>query len=123
MFDRWFIVVAMQRYVANADYEDHDSNPLFLQKGDEVILGEVDATWPGWVWAENGTGQKGYVPEEILEPVENHRFRATAAFDPSVLAVKRGDVLDSLRQIHRWHWCRNERGQCGWVADYLLRQH
>jgi hypothetical protein len=29
--------------------------------------------------------------------------------------------LESLRQIHGWHWCLNERGEAGWVAGYLLR--
>jgi len=29
--------------------------------------------------------------------------------------------LKSIRQIHGWHWCRNDRGEEGWVAGYLLR--
>lgn len=111
----------MTRYVANADYEDKDSDPLFLQVGDQVSIGIADATWPGWVWAENGNGRKGYVPMEILEPLDDSRFVAKEAFDPKVLTLKRGDALESLRQIHRWHWCQNQRGEQGWVADYLLK--
>lgn len=111
----------MTTYVANADYEDKDSDPLFLQPGDEVTTGVCDQTWPGWVWAENRDGKNGYVPEEILEPLGEGRFSATDAFDPTVLTLKRGDALESLRHIHRWHWCRNQRGEQGWVADYLLK--
>lgn len=115
------MVSFMTSYVANADYEDKDSDPLFLQPGDEVTTGVCDPTWPGWVWAENRDGKKGYVPEEILEPMGEGRFSAMASFDPTVLTLKRGDVLESMKQIHRWHWCRNQRGQEGWVADYLLK--
>mgnify|MGYP006210895907 CR=1 FL=1 len=32
-----------------------------------------------------------------------------------------GDELESLRQIHGWHWCRSAKGDEGWVAGYLLK--
>jgi hypothetical protein len=38
-----------------------------------------------------------------------------------VLTIRRGDRLVSVRQIHGWHWCRNDAGAEGWVAGYLLR--
>lgn len=111
----------MATFTVNADYEDKDSDPLFLQPGDEVTTGVCDQTWPGWVWAENNHGKNGYVPEEILEPMGEGRFAVIEAFDPTVLTVKRGDVVESLKQIHRWYWCRNAAGKEGWVADYLLK--
>ena len=76
---------------------------------------------PGWVWATDVAGNDGYVPEEILKPLGNGRYSAAEAFDPAVLTIRRGDPLQSLRQIHGWHWCRNGRGEEGWVAGYLLR--
>lgn len=111
----------MPTFIANADYEEKDPNPLHLQPGDEVSAGPVDRAWPGWVWASNGDDQDGYVPEEILEPLGEGRFAAIEPFDPTVLTIKRGDRLESVRQIHGWHWCSNERGEHGWVAGYLLK--
>jgi hypothetical protein len=111
----------MASFTANSDYEDHDSDPLFLQPGDVVRAGAADQTWPGWVWASDAAGRDGYVPQEILERLEDGSCRALAAFDPTVLTVRRGERLESLRQIHGWHWCRNGRGEEGWVAGYLLR--
>jgi len=32
----------MTKFVANADYEDRDSDPLFLAPGDEVTTGGCD---------------------------------------------------------------------------------
>lgn len=111
----------MARFTANADYEEKDSDPLRLAPGDEVNVGPLDRAWPGWVWASDENGNDGYVPESILEPLGEGRFAAIEAFDPAVLTIRRGDALDSIRQIHGWHWCRNGRGEEGWVAGYLLK--
>ena len=111
----------MPEFIVNADYEEKDPHPLRLEPGDEVSVGPVDRAWPGWVWASDGEGRAGYVPEGILEPLGEGRFAVMEAFDPTVLAVKRGDRVESLKQIHGWHWCRRDDGTQGWVAGYLLR--
>jgi hypothetical protein len=111
----------MPSFTANADYTESDSDPIRLQAGDIVHAGPADRAWPGWIWATDARGRDGYVPEEILVPRCDGSSEATAAFDPTVLAVRRGDRLESLRQIHGWHWCRNQQGREGWVAGYLLR--
>jgi hypothetical protein len=111
----------MATFTANSDYEEKDSDPIRLRPGDEVRVGVADRTWPGWVWASDDQGNDGYIPEEILKPLGDGCFAATEAFDPTVLKIQRGDCLQSLRQIHGWHWCRNDSGSEGWVAGYLLR--
>jgi Variant SH3 domain len=108
-------------YIANSDYEEKDRAPIRLQAGDEVQLGDVDRAWPGWVWAKHAAGSSGYVPLEMLKELGDGRWVVIEAFDPTVLTVKRGDRLESTRQIHGWHWCRNGLGVEGWVAGYLLR--
>ncbi len=109
------------KFTANSDYEEKDSDPICLNPGDRVQGGDADRTWPGWIWVSNESGHDGYVPQEILKDLGEGAFEATEAFDPSVLTIKRGDGLESLRQIHGWHWCRNAQGDEGWVAGYLLR--
>jgi hypothetical protein len=111
----------MPSFTANADYEEKDRNPLTLVAGDEITVGPEDRAWPGWVWAQDNDGRSGYVPEEILEPMSEERFALMEDFDPTVLTIKRGDALESLKQIHGWHWCQNDAGQEGWVAGYLLK--
>jgi hypothetical protein len=118
---QWMIPQPMQRFTANADYQETDSRPIRLEVGDEVTAGPPDRAWPGWIWAADVHGNHGYVPEDWLETLDDGRFRVSQAFDPTVLTVRRGDRLDSLQQIHGWHWCRNDAGAEGWVAGYLLR--
>jgi len=112
---------AIMHYTANADYEEHNSEALHLAPGDRVKAGAEDRAWPGWVWVVGESGRCGYVPKEILSQPDVGEAIALEAFDPSVLAIRRGDRITSLRQIHGWHWCRNEKGGEGWVAGYLLR--
>ena len=38
-------------FIANADYEEKDSDSIRLQAGDEVCIGPADRAWPDWVWA------------------------------------------------------------------------
>lgn len=111
----------MASYRANADYEEKDKAPIRLRPGDEILAGPKDRAWPGWVWARDRDGNDGYVPEEILKSLGEGRYAVTAEFDPAVLTVRRGDALESLKQISGWHWCRNQAGAEGWVAGYLLR--
>ena len=111
----------MATFIANADYEEKDSDPIHLEAGPEVTVGVTDRAWPGWIWATDNNGKSGYVPEEILEPLGEGRFAAMETYDPTVLTVKRGDKIDSIRQIHGWHWCRSEAGEEGWVGGYLLK--
>lgn len=111
----------MAKFVANADYEERDSDPLVLKAGDVVRLGGVDEAWPGWVWASDESGKDGYVPERIISRTDAGHCTVNEDFDPAVLTIRRGETLESLRQIHGWHWCRKETGEQGWVAGYLLR--
>jgi hypothetical protein len=111
----------MAAFIANADYEERDTDPIRLRPGDVVRAGPPDHAWPGWVWVSDAAGNDGYVPAEILDALGDGRFAALEPFDPAVLTIRRGDPLESLRQIHGWHWCRNTRGGEGWVAGYLLR--
>lgn len=112
----------MPSFIANADYEERDTSPIWLKPGETVRVYHRDHAWPGWVWAENEAGDDGYVPEDYLESETSERYRATKAFDPTVLTIRHGDALESLLQIHGWHWCRKSAsGEEGWVAGYLLR--
>jgi len=108
-------------YTANADYEERNTEALHLAPGDVVETGPRDPAWPGWIWVVGANGRSGYVPIEMLSPLDQYQSTAIETFDPTVLAIRRGDRLTSLRQIHGWHWCRNDAELEGWVAGYLLR--
>lgn len=111
----------MTTFTATSCYEELDTNPIRLRAGDHVSVSHRDNTWPGWVWAIDAHGNDGYIPESILKAEEGGRFLVKEDFDPTVLTVRKGETLTSLRQNHGWHWCQNADGGQGWVAGYLLR--
>ena len=115
------MICKRMKFTANADYEDNNSEAMHLVAGQEVTSGPADRTWPGWIWARDSNGRMGYIPAEILEPLGEDRWAASEDFDPTVLKIQRGDEITSLKQIHGWHWCKNEAGAEGWIAGYLLR--
>ena len=107
--------------LANADFAVNDSAVLRLAAGERVACGRSDAVWPGWVWVvQQERDQRGYVPEEILETIDQDEARVLSSFDGTELSVRRGEQIEVLRQVHGWHWCRNADGREGWVAGYLL---
>lgn len=108
-------------FTANADYEEKDDQALYLTAGQEVTTGPADREWPGWIWVKDSSGRNGYVPAEILEPLGEDRWAILDNFDPTILKVRRGDSILSLKEIHGWHWCRNDNSAEGWVAGYLLK--
>ncbi len=110
------------KFTANSDYEENNSLAIELEPGQEVTSGPADKGWPGWIWATDALGRSGYVPAEILEPLGEDRWAAMDTFDPKVLPIKKGDSIESLRQVHGWHWCKSEAGSEGWVADYLMKE-
>lgn len=105
----------------NSDYEENHVNPMNLVAGQEVTSGPADKAWPGWIWVTDSGGRSGYVPASQLEPLGEDRWAAIADFDSTVLKVSRGDVVESVREVHGWHWCKSEGGKEGWVANYLLK--
>jgi hypothetical protein len=110
----------MSAYIATADYEVIDRAPLTLVVGDLVRPGQADTDWPGWVWVTAITGRGSYVPEEILNPQPDGTARVTQPFHARDLTVKKGDTIESLREVKGWHWCKNATTE-GWLPAYLLR--
>ena len=44
----------------------------------------------------------------------------TQPFHARDLTVKKGDTIESLREVKGWHWCKNATTE-GWLPAYLLR--
>ena len=105
---------------ASADYAVIDRAPLTLRVGQEVRVGRKDMDWPGWVWVTSDDGRGSYVPEDILIPEGTEGARVQQAFQAHDLSVKKNEVVTSLREVKGWHWCRDDKGNEGWLPAYLL---
>lgn len=113
----------MSQWIASSDYQVIEREPLVYRSGERVRVEQGDRTWPGWVWVVNGRGRGGYVPQTVLPlgVVPGQDCELLAEFDGRDLCLRKGDILTSLREQDGWHWCRNQAGEEGWVAGYLLK--
>ena len=112
---------AGNRFIANADYEVIDRNPLSLVQGQVVRIGPPDPQWSGWVWVTADDGRGSHVPEDICQPGGEGVAVILRDFQARDLSVSNGDELVSLDEINGWHWCRRQDGTEGWLPAYLLR--
>lgn len=109
------MVRLVKRVVTRAAHEIRDRPPLQLSVGEEVRLGDYDATWPKFVFvtAEHGSG---WVPARHLSESSGTAVVETA-YDTTELPTLVGDVLEVLAEdeISGWLWCRSIGGRQGWV--------
>lgn len=111
-----------KRFVANADYEVIDRNPLSLIQGQVVSMGPPDPGWSGWVWVTAEDGRGSHVPEDICQQAGAGAAVILRDFQARDLSVHGGDEVESLDEVDGWHWCRREDGTEGWLPAYLLRE-
>jgi SH3-like domain-containing protein len=112
----------IRRYRATADFEVSYPHPVTFAPGDRLEVGRTDTTWPGWVWVRTGDGREGWAPESALErQSDGLHGRAKEAYTARELSMKKGDELESQRELNGWLWVRNQRGEEGWVPAFNLK--
>lgn len=109
-----------QTFIANADFQVIDRQPVKLTASEIVTVTAPDRAWPGWVAIQTATQRNAHIPDEFLT-IDGDSATLLEDFDSTDLCVKRGDKILSHREIHGWHWCDNlTNAETGWLASYLL---
>lgn len=91
-------------------------NPLILNPGDKIILGEEEKEekWLGWIFCEF-KGNKGWVPKSIIETTDNVHGVITEFYSAKELDVSEGEFLDYINALNGWLLLKNDKGETGWV--------
>lgn len=98
-----------------SDYPD----PIKLTKGDLVLVKERHVGlegWENWLSCTNiKTGKTGWVPEQLLKQ-ENNNTIATDDYSAHELSVSPGEIVEGLKELNGWLWCRNQNThELGWL--------
>jgi SH3-like domain-containing protein len=109
-----------KQFIATSDFEIHYPHPLIVRKGDQVKIGRKDSTWPEWWWVTNAEGISGWIHQSFLK-MDAEIAIVTSDYTAAELSLKKGDLLESDRELGGWHWCRKNDGAEGWVPEYPLR--
>ncbi len=103
-----------------SDYANDDPNPIELQVGDTVQVGEEsnpNGPYPNWIFCTSDrTGYQGWVAKHVLA-VEGSVGKALDDYTSKEMTVAAGDEVQPLRELNGWYWClRPKDGETGWVA-------
>ncbi|SMP51286.1 SH3 domain-containing protein [Anoxynatronum buryatiense] len=103
------------KYQVIRRHEPDTDNPIRLIKGELVIPGEEATYWKNWTHCTTPGGEKaGWVPAQILK--ETARGTVVAEdYDAIELTVEAGQILELLKVLNEWGWCRTSEGVDGWV--------
>jgi hypothetical protein len=89
-------------------------DPLKLEVGQEVTVGERESEWPGWIWCRTGDGKEGWVPTAYVERKAN-TATVLQDYDATELTAAEDELLTVVKEEAGWLWCRKQNGDCGWL--------
>jgi hypothetical protein len=95
-------------------------DPITVRAGDEIMVGEEDTEFPGWVWCSDQNGKSGWLPLDCIEHIKRNSGAAKYDYSAIELNAGTGEKLKSNELKNGWAWCVNESGQSGWIPlDHL----
>jgi hypothetical protein len=100
--------------------EAHDipeRDPIRVEVGDVVEVGDRDTEWPAFVFITGEAGG-GWVPSRHLS-AETGTATVETAYDTTELPTLIGEELEILEEDSPsgWLWCRAPDGREGWVPE------
>jgi Variant SH3 domain len=89
-------------------------NPIAFLSGERVRVIKRDQDNLEWIWCIAPDAREGWVHESFLEI---HGEEATGKRDYTALelTITTDDILEGSEIIAGWQWCKNARGETGWV--------
>lgn len=102
-----------------ANYTSTSLDPIFVLKGESLVVAYESEKYPGWVWCVNNEGKGGWTPESYLE-IDGESAVARQDYDGAELTVRDGDELTVVHEESGWCWCQFGKDEMGWVPTEIL---
>jgi hypothetical protein len=102
------------------DNEPTYLDPITLNRGDVLSVGEEDSEYPGWIWCENQKGKCGWVPDDCIES-SGEVSRAKYDYSAVELSARVGERLFPIESKYGWVLCSNSDGERGWLPLTKVR--
>ncbi len=96
-------------------YETQYPDPLSMNAGDALkIVKARDDEWPGWVFCENSSGKRGWVPEKSIK-IDGDVAVGQQSYVAREVTVMEGEIVRIENVESGWAWVTNMTDQTGWV--------
>ena len=110
-------------YIVIENYRTEYPNPIFLEKGEKVVIGEESGeNWPNWIFCTKMDGSnKGWVPKQIIKQENNYGI-ISEDYSAKELDVDKGIIVEGIKELNGWLWLMNkETKEIGWVPMENLK--
>jgi hypothetical protein len=106
--------MAVKKARVKANYKSSSLDPMFVLKGEPLVVAYESEEWPGWIWCINNEGKNGWVPLNYIE-INSDSAVAIRDYDASELTVMAGEEVIVLEEESGWCWCQYGNDEKGWV--------
>lgn len=111
------------RYRVSKAWQASYPEPIEVAAGAPLYLTGRRDVWDGhvWLWARNGAGQEGWVPDDLVSADPPHI--ALRDYTARELTCQIGEDLIAEQISHGWAFCRSAaRTASGWVPLVHLQR-
>jgi len=105
-------------------YQTAYAEPWCISIGEQILIGDRDTEWEGWVWCTNSVGESRWAPEIFFER-HGDIYIALRDYESTELSVQVGEILLIGEEECGWGWCSKDAGhsdQSGWVPLEFLEE-
>lgn len=107
------------RYTVRIAHTSEYPDPITFRQGELLMVGDRyqgSQAWNDWFFCRTETHDGGWVPLQIIEPIDAATARAREDYSARELTVAEGERLTALKTLNGWAWCAREGTRdIGWV--------
>lgn len=92
--------------IVTAAHRTQYPNPIRFKAGEQVIVGQRDEEYPGWIWTTLASGNSGWAPEELLS-ISGSRAIARADYEATELTTEVGERVRVIFAMLGWAWVKS----------------
>jgi hypothetical protein len=103
-------------YIVTDKHETEFLNPILLEIGERIIIGEESTAYPGWIFCKKiDNSNEGWVPKQIIKYESNYGI-VLENYSAKEMNVEEGLVLEGIKELNGWLWSKNKlTNEIGWV--------
>ncbi|MCG7500124.1 hypothetical protein MHO82_24995 [Vibrio sp. Of7-15] len=92
-------------------------NPIFLKKGEQVVLGEMDDEYPNWIFITTEAGSQGWAPIQYVDESSSGGKTGILLHDYDAVELNTtvGEKFCVQFELNAWFRVTRENGDIGWV--------
>jgi hypothetical protein len=115
----------MRKFITIRKWKTNYPNPIILEQNEivEIVEKENDnPNWKKWFFCKK-QNKLGWVPEQIINRIENKKGIVTENYSAKELNVNEGEKVKEIKELNGWVWVKRElNNDKGWLPLEILEK-